>query len=223
MQRKLGPGAGQSRAASMPDQVYLSTCFDGDDAMRSFRLLPLLLVLGGCVTAPPAPSLYERVGARLAARTDLAALSQPPPQLAQVIWLLGHWTVDVTVFATATTPQRNERGSSTVTPALGGTWLQIADTYPHGTQDLSLLTYNQIDRHWVSTGIDGAGNAVTSTGTWHGDSLVFETGIVHIMGEALTLRQIFTRQGTDEYTVRNEELLHGGWRALDEYHYRRAQ
>jgi hypothetical protein len=190
--------------------------------MRNRFSLPLLLVLCGCVSAPPGASLYERVGARLAARTDLATLGQPPPQLAQLNWLLGNWTVDVTVFATATTAQRNERGSSAVVPVLSGTWLQITDTYPHGTQDLSLVTYNPVDRQWVSTGIDGAGNAVTSTGTWQDDKLVFETANVRIMGEALTLRQTLTRLNADEYTIRNEELLHGSWRALDEYQYRRV-
>jgi len=191
--------------------------------MRTRLALLCALALCGCAAAPTAPSLYERVAARLATRSDLRTLGRPPPQLAQLDWLRGDWTVEVTVFATATSAARSERGTSTVTPLLGGTWLQIADAYPHGTQELSVVTYNQVDRQWISTGIDGAGNAVTSTGTLQGNKLVFEAANVRIMGETLNLRQTLTKLGDDEYTIVNEELQGGAWRALDEYHYRRAQ
>lgn len=177
--------------------------------------------------AAPAPapprSLYDRIADKLATRDDLATLDQPPAQLAEVRWMIGTWDVEVTVFATAASPQSVERGTSQITPALNGYWLQLADTYPAGTQDLSFLTYNRVTREWVSLGLDSFGNSVLAKGAaWDGTRLVLTAADVEVLGEIVTLRQTMEKRGADELVLLNEEKLpNGTWLPLDQYRYRR--
>lgn len=175
--------------------------------------------------ASPAPhrSLYDRIAARLATRDDLATLDQVPPQLAEVSWMLGTWDVEVTVFATPESPQSVERGVSEIAPALKGHWLQLADTYPAGTQDLGFLTYNRVTREWVSLGLDSFGNSVLAKGAgWDGRRLILIAAGVEVLGEVVTLRQTVEKRGADEFVLLNEEKLPDGtWLPLDQYRYRR--
>jgi hypothetical protein len=125
-----------------------------------------LLAVSPCTTPVRQPNppelLYERVAAKLVSRPDLASLDQPPRELEGVRWMIGHWDVEATVFATASTPERVERGSSEVRTVMKGYWLEQADTYPEGTQDLGFLTYNPVEREWVSLGLDSTGNCVVA-------------------------------------------------------------
>lgn len=199
----------------------------------SARRLALLLLLTACATPAPAPpeiapaapkpTLYERVADKLAKRPDLEKLGAPPAELEQVSWMLGEWTVEAKVFATQATPESIERGRCTISKVLGDSWLQLADSYPEGTQDLGFLTYNLVTRRWVSLGLDSLGNSIATQGDrWVSDRLALTAPGVEIMGEVVTLRQTIVRTGQDEFRVVNEERRpDGSWVALDEYRYRR--
>jgi len=180
-------------------------------------------LLGACAHAPP-PSLYERVATHLSQRPDLAQLGAPPAELQQVAWMIGAWDIEATVFATAIAPERVDRGRSVVAPVIGGTWLQMADTYPGGTQDLGFLTFDPVGRRWLSLGLDSTGNAVrASAPAWDGDRLALLAPDATIVGERVTLRQTLTRLGADAFTLTNEERRpDGSWLRLDEYRFRRA-
>ena len=169
------------------------------------------------------PSLYERVAAKLQQRPDLATLDQPPLELESVRWMIGHWDIETTVFATPSSPERVERGEGVVSSVMKGFWLQSADSYPHGTQDLGFLTYNRANRMWVSLGIDSAGNAVIFTASgWSNDRFVFNSPSAEVLGEKVVLRQTLQKIGNDEFLLLNEEQLpNGDWHSLDQYHYRR--
>lgn len=164
-------------------------------------------------------TLYDRVAAHLARDPALAKqLGKPAGEMASVAWMLGTWDIATTVDADPS--RRSERGKSVVSPALGGVWLEIRDTYPQGNQDISYLTFNPATKNWTSTTMDGIGNAVTSTARrWDGNKLVF-TGDVVVVGEKAVLRQTVTRLGDRVYTVTNEERMPDGrWRLLDTYRY----
>jgi hypothetical protein len=187
--------------------------------------LPLLVILSTVVSlhAADQPSLYERVAARLADRPDLATLGQPPAELEQVAWMHGSWTIEATVFATPSSPERTDHGSVLVSRVVGGCWLQLAYSYPTGTQDLGFMTYNRVTRRWTSVGLDSTGNAaVVTAAAWEGNRLVFETPALEIVGERVHIRQTIEKLSPDEFVLRNEERLPDGtWRALDQYRYRR--
>jgi hypothetical protein len=200
----------------------------------SLRWCPaLLLLLSACAAPAPAPpkaapaspkpTLYERVADKLAKRPDLEKLGQPPAELEQVSWMLGEWTVEAKVYATPANPESVEQGRCSITKVLGDSWLQLADTYPEGTQDLGFLTYNLVTRRWVSLGLDSLGNSIATHGErWVSDRLVLTAPGVEIMGEVVTLRQTIVRTGQDEFRLVNEEQRpDGSWVALDEYRYRR--
>jgi hypothetical protein len=179
--------------------------------------------VGREVETKPAPSLYERIAAKLEADPDLAArLDAPAAELESARWLVGTWDVTATVFATSSTPERRDAGVSVVSPAMGGTWLEITGTYPTGTQDLGFLGFDPVARQWVSLALDSAGDVVVNRASgWEGDRLTF-TGSVHILGEDVTLRQTLARHSDTEYVVLNEELLADGrWQGLDSYLYRK--
>lgn len=193
-------------------------------ALRPAIVLAVAVALAGCA-AVPEPSLYDRVASALANRPDLEGLGSPAPQMADVSWMIGKWSIEAKVFATPTTPERIDRGTAVVSKVIGDTWLQFADSYPEGTQDLGYLTYNLVRKVWVSVSLDSTGNSIVSSAPgWSGNRLVFVAPHVQILGEEVTLRQTLVKLDADEYTVLNEELTSAGsWRALDEYRYRRAR
>lgn len=183
----------------------------------------VLVLLMACLLPAAAKndaSLYDRVAARLARDPALAKmLGTQPKQMRDVAWLVGTWDVvaEVQAAAKATPP---ERGTSIVAFSLGGTWLEIRDTYPSGTQDLGFLSFSPVTRRWTSIGLDSLGNAVTTSGEgWRGNRLVV-SGDVTIVGVRTTLRQTIVKQGDRAYMVTNEERrADGRWQLLDTYRY----
>jgi len=178
----------------------------------------LAATLGAAASAAPPRTLDQRVAARLGADPKLAAsLGKPAPQMAALGWMVGRWEVSASTAGKADA----EKGQSVVTPALGGVWLEIRDTYPGGVQDIGYLTYDLVSRRWVSLSLDSLGNVnrTTSRG-WVGGVASFE-GRAVIVGEPARLRQVIVRRSPVEYTVTNEERLAGAWRRLDQYRYRK--
>lgn len=105
-----------SFAATLLMASLANSCFAGTDAAKG---------------------LYDRISDELRSRPELADLGKPPPELAKVAWMAGEWDIETRVSATTGQPERVDRGSSSVIPVLGGTWLQFTDTYPNGGHDLS--------------------------------------------------------------------------------------
>jgi len=175
----------------------------------------------GTPAAKPA-GLYERVSAAIARRADLNDLGKPPAEMRQVNCMLGTWNIEATVDADPA--KKVDRGTSVVTAVLGGVWLQSADSYPSGTQDLGMLSYNRVTRQWVNASIDSNGNAFTAYApNWDGDRIVFIAENIKVMGETVTLRQVLTRHGRDEFEIVNSERTgEATWAVLDRYVYRRA-
>jgi hypothetical protein len=116
----------------------------------------------------------------------------------------------------------SDKGRSIIAYALDGTWIEARDTYPAGGQDVGYVTYNPVTKRWIALGIDGTGNAVTTTATgWAGNRLVF-TGDVTIVGEQVTLRQTVEKVSDTAYNVINEQkMADGSWLVLDRYEYRK--
>lgn len=196
--------------------------------MSRYRLVFLLALLhvSTSLAAAGEPTLYDRVAAQLEARPEVAAaLGKPSPEFESARWMVGRWSVTARVFATSLAPERVERGESTVTETLGGTWLQFDDTYGGRVQDQGFLTYNPASERWTSIAMDKVGNAVVSIASrWEGDRIVFLAPDAEILGQRVVLRQTIEKQSNDAYRVRNEERLPSGtWVALDEYVYTRQR
>ena len=172
-----------------------------------------------CLFALTISTLYERVEKRLVAQPELAQLvGQPTPELQDARWLVGKWNVTARIFSA---PENVDRGEGTVTPILGGTWLQLQDRYSGHPEDLGFLTYKAVTKQWISIGIDKHGNAITAIGErWEGNRLELIAERADIIGERVTLRQTIEKRSPREYRVLNEERLPDGtWAAIDEYLY----
>jgi hypothetical protein len=168
-------------------------------------------------------TLYDRVDARLKREPAVAeALGKPPQQLERVSWMVGRWKVAVRI-AGETEVKESNRGESVVQPVIGGTWLEIRDSYEGGEQDVGYLTFNIVTKEWITLAIDRTGNAVTlRTKGWDGNRLTFVAEDVIIVGERVPLRQVLEKVSDREYTIRNEErLASGSWALVDEYVYRK--
>jgi hypothetical protein len=164
-------------------------------------------------------TLYDRVDARLRNDPRLAkVIGHPAKEMSAVAWMVGIWDIATTVEARR--GRAPEKGRSEVRPVLGGVWLEIRDTYPQGNQDISYLGFDPVSRRWISTTVDGVGNAVTNTAArWEGDKLVF-IGDIAVVGERATLRQTVLKASNRAYTVTNEERMRDGrWVLLDTYRY----
>jgi hypothetical protein len=183
------------------------------------KVIALALML---LTPDRVSTLYDRIGARLAADPKLAeSLGQPTSELRNARWMVGTWDVTTRVFATAQSPERIEHGRAVISEILGGTWLQFEDSYDGKPQDLGFLTYNPVSKRWTSVSIDKTGNGVTATAEkWEGDRLALIAEGVEIVGERVTLRQTIEKRSPREYRLLNEERLSDGtWAAVDEYIY----
>jgi hypothetical protein len=173
-------------------------------------------------SAPAQRDLYQRVSERLAADPALAArIGHAGPEMQSLAWMIGTWDVVAIVEGREVTAA--DHGTSEVRPVLGGTWLEVRDTYPSGTQDISYLGFSAAERRWVSLGLDSLANAnrVTAAG-WGDDRLIFE-GDFLVLGLPAHLRQTLSRSGVDEYLITNEERIGGAWRRLDRYRYVRRR
>jgi len=179
----------------------------------------MIVGLALLLAAADPPTIYQRVEQRLAADpAAAAALGRPAPQMREMDWLVGTWDVTAQVEGRSGPP---ETGTSVVTLVLGGTWLEIRDTYPSGTQDLGYVGYSAMEGRWVNVVFDSLMNANRSTApAWENGRIVFE-GDYLILGLPAHLRQIVERSGADDYSVTNEERIEGQWHRLDSYHYRR--
>lgn len=180
--------------------------------------LPLLLLPFVAFAGEP-PNLYDKVAAKLAADPALAArLGRAGPEMASVGWLLGEWDVVAEVTARSDAP---EHGTSHVTTVLGGTAIELRDSYPSGTQDLGFISYSPATDSWTSIGLDSIGNAIATHGHATANGLVFEGDVV-IVGVSTHLRQTIKREGERSYTLTNEERgSDGRWRTVDTYRYTR--
>lgn len=166
-------------------------------------------------------SLYERIEGKLARQPALAEqVGKPSPELERVRWLVGRWAIQSRVFAQG--EAFADGGESSVEEILGGTWLQIRDSYDGQSQDLGFLSFNPVTKEWVALGIDRTGNAVTATGRgWEGNRLMLVAN-AEIVGERVVLRQTMEKVSDDQYRVLNEEKLSdGSWARIDEYVYTR--
>jgi len=185
------------------------------------RAMIFSLFLGIAAASPAmaqSPDLYTRVNARLSADPALAArLGRPADEMRAVADLAGTW--DVTAEVESMPDRPPDRGTSVITPLFGGLWLEIRDTYAAGTQDVTYLTYDPASARWTSISIDSLANAnIAHAKAWMDNALVFEVDAT-VLGLPARLRQTMTRKGTDEYTIRNEEWIDGGWKLLDGYRY----
>jgi hypothetical protein len=184
------------------------------------KKLTIFLMLLAPFAARADNDLYGRIAQRLAKDPALAArLGHPAPEMKQVAWMIGDWDI-----ATEAEGKDAGHGESHVMPILGGTWLEIRDTYPQGNQDITYITFNPATKRWVSLTIDALGTAAASTGEeWDGDTLVM-SGDVVVVGEAATLRQTVTRESDRAYSIGNEERMPDGtWKHLDTYRYTRRR
>lgn len=184
----------------------------------------LFVALTLAVTAPAhaEDDLYARIGKHMATDPALAAgLGKPGPEMQSVQWMVGTWDLVATVQA-GTEIRAPEHGTSVWSATLNGTWIEMHDSYPGGTQDIGYVGYSPVTKHWTSIGLDSAGNAVvTHSAGWTGDAFVFE-GDAIVVGEPVHLRQTITRNGADTITLTNEERLSdGSWKLLDTYRYTR--
>ena len=179
----------------------------------------MILGLALLLAAADPPTLYQRLQQRFAADPAAAAsLGRPAPQMREVDWLIGNWDVSAVVEEQGAPPSS---GTSVVTPAFGGNWLEIRDTYPGGALNLAWLGYSAAEGRWVTVAVDNLMNANrSSAAAWTGNRIVFE-GDYLILGLPAHLRQTVERQGPDDFSVVAEELVGGRWSRLAIRYYRR--
>lgn len=160
------------------------------------------------------PSLNDRIAAKFGNTPGLQEqLLKPAPELEQLKWLLGTWSVTAKGGETPA-----EVGVTTTTLTMDGTWIEGRDVYKGEARDLSYITYNQVTKIWLALHIDRYGNVVmTQSKGASGKEWIFD-GYATIMGEDVYLRQTIKQISDREYSVTNSERLRNGeWRYIDEY------
>jgi hypothetical protein len=178
----------------------------------------MTMILALLLAAGDPPTLFQRIQQHFAADPAAAAsLGHPPPEMRDADWLIGTWDVSSEVEEVGGPPAS---GTSTISRALGGAWLEIRDVYPHGSETVAYVGYSPAERRWEMIGVDNLVNANrSSAGAWTGTSIVFEGDFV-FLGMPAHLRQTIERQSPDNFTVLAEERLGERWvrTAIRYYH-----
>ena len=182
-------------------------------------VLALLLAAVDPPAPTPPPTLIQRLQQRFAANpAAFASLGRPAPQMHEADWLIGTWDVSAVVEERGGPPTS---GTSVVTPTFGGAWLEIRDTYPGSSQNLTYVGYSAVEGRWVSIAIDNLMDANrSSAAAWTGDRLVFE-GDELILCLPAHLRQTVERHGNDAFDVFEEEFVGESWHRFAIRYYRR--
>ena len=181
----------------------------------------MILTLALMLAAAEPPTLLQRIQERLATDPAAAAtIGRPSPLMREIDWLIGTWDVTTQLEGRGGPP---ETGTSVVTPVLGGTWLEVRDTYAHGTQSLIYVGYSALEGRWVSVSIDSLMSANRSTASaWTGNRIVLEGDFI-IFGLPAHLRQTVARDGADNYSLINEERIGERWQRLSIAYYSRRR
>src|SRR5438132_748608 len=182
--------------------------------MRHTSLPPTgaLLVLlvstsyGAIASPPPAKSaksnarflsLYERIAER--GRNDPAYMKpkpKSPSDVNAVSWLAGHWSCDVIVFATPTTPERKGGAPEEQDFVLDANGDVFERKEEGGNAYRSpYLFFDPRAKLWVAPSGDAVGWGVATSPGWKDGRLVL-TGRISIMGSMTDLRS--TMQKTSE-------------------------
>jgi hypothetical protein len=160
-------------------------------------------------------SFYERVEANgRSALLDAA----PPPELADVAFVVGDWTMHNVAFATPTTPHRERDVDGVIQwrRALGGFGFACF-TGGNERPSAEFLIYDANDGRWVNVSVEPkvAYILLTADG-WHRGELCF-AGTVRILGETVELRHRLVRADDDHWKWANDEAVNGDWIAIDEH------
>ena len=188
--------------------------------MHALRF-PLVFFLLGIASAQvplakPSGSLYEQLAKKTAS-------AQPPPELEAVRWMVGRWSVSVTAYATASTPQMKSTRQRTTETELNGYWL-ISHDSEAGYQTLELLGYDSMQKTWVLSYFDSSGTfwgePLTSRNGWQDGNLVLSGEATNVLGDTIELRLVMTKISDTRYQVIHEEKQPSGeWLSVDESQY----
>jgi hypothetical protein len=138
-------------------------------------------------------------------------------ELARFAWLVGDWTYENRVPATAVSPAYCDVGSTTFAVSPDGKW--FCAQYPDGRQ-LPLITYDPCSRQWMYVLTQGSFGLLRSPG-WIGDRITF-TGLMTMIGVECDWRMTWTKESGGTFGFVNEErLADGTWAYIDEWTYHR--
>jgi hypothetical protein len=172
---------------------------------------------------PPPPSPPGRGSERLAADPALAARVRSLQERSQSL----HWMVGGFDIETRTEGARYPiRGFGYVQYGLGGSWLQLRESYDGLPEQLTFIGYDPAGRRWRSTTIDRNNDVITLHAPgWINGRAVFE-GEVRILGATVHLRRTVTRlpsRGTgpddEDFTIVEEQRVGGRWRTVTTQHF----
>jgi hypothetical protein len=140
-------------------------------------------------------------------------------ELARFAWLVGDWSYENPVPATAVSPAYCDVGSATFSLSADAKWLcaQMAD----GRQQ-PMITYDPCSRQWMYLLTQGSFGLLRSPG-WIDDRIAF-TGLMTMIGIDCEWRMTWTKQGENAFGFVNEERLPDGtWSYIDEWRYQRKR
>lgn len=122
---------------------------------------------------------------------------RPPPELSQLQVFVGSWACEATVPAGAGVPARRIRSSVRIAPDLGGFWFSVRFEEPGGLKAQAYWGYDPALRQFVETAVDSQGGISSSTSPgWQRDRLVW-TGELLFEGGKTSLRDTFSKRGTE--------------------------
>src|SRR5262245_47603255 len=134
-------------------------------------------------------------------------------------WLVGSWTWENPVPATAISPAYCDAGSAAFALSDRADWICMVG---RDGQRQPMITFDPFSRTWLYVLTQGSYGMLRSTG-WSGHQIVF-TGLMTMIGLERQWRMTWTHTGDDEFAFVNEEQLAGGrWAYIDAWRYRRSE
>ena len=164
----------------------------------------------------PDQTMYERYAELKKDPAFAAKLGEPAERIHDLDWMVGEWTAEAIVFATATTPEW--RQDSRIAFRQVGEAMIASD-------DLStVLLWDAFIQRWRTFGAEPPVSPLASSvGDMVDGALLVLEGDVSLFGEPFHLRQTLRREGSDRFDILNEQRLASGrYQAVDTYRYTRV-
>lgn len=139
-------------------------------------------------------------------------------ELAKFRWIVGEWSYENAVPATAFSPAYTDIGSARFTFNEKSNWICMGA--PDG-EEFPNITFDPFSKHWIYLLTKGSYGMLRSAEGWIGDRIAF-TGLMTMVGINLEWRMTWNRLGPDNFSFVNEESTPDGfWAYIDEWRFQR--
>lgn len=162
------------------------------------------------MTAPkPSPAQRPKSSTRPSATTSvgISDLTQPGPEHAQLMKMVGSWDVTFTQWTKEDEPEKEAQGSAVITAMYDGRYIceeYSSDFAGKSFRGVGTTGYDRGARHFVTTWCDNMGTGIvllTGTPKSDGQEIVYHGTMTSPQQQLVQLRHVVSWESDDRFTI----------------------